>query len=217
MSGPEALPGPLPAGERMLWQGGPDWRTLARRAFHIRKLALYFGLLLAWVVMDSALRGNGAASVLLSFGQAAAAGTAALAIVAGYAWLVARGSRYTVTDRRVVIRIGLALPVTINLPYKRIDAAAVRMHADGAGDISLVLRGDDRLAYVILWPHARPWQFARAQPTLRGLRDAAPVATALSRALAASAGMPAPILVGDGALLGDVVPDEAVPHSSMAA
>ena len=42
------LPERLPAGERMLWQGGPRWQTLARRAFHVRKVAAYFGFLMLW-------------------------------------------------------------------------------------------------------------------------------------------------------------------------
>jgi hypothetical protein len=30
------LPAELPAGETMIWQGRPQWRSLAVRAFHIR-------------------------------------------------------------------------------------------------------------------------------------------------------------------------------------
>ena len=41
------LPEPLPAGERVLWQGSPQWRVMARRTFHVRKLTLYFGVILA--------------------------------------------------------------------------------------------------------------------------------------------------------------------------
>ena len=44
------LPEPLPHGERILWQGAPAWGSIARRVFHLRKVALYFGVLLAWTV-----------------------------------------------------------------------------------------------------------------------------------------------------------------------
>ena len=37
------LPGPLPEGETILWQGAPDWRVLAVQAFHVRAVAIYFG------------------------------------------------------------------------------------------------------------------------------------------------------------------------------
>ncbi len=33
-----ACPQALPAGERMLWQGAPSWRALARRSLHVRKV-----------------------------------------------------------------------------------------------------------------------------------------------------------------------------------
>ena len=41
------LPEPLPQGERILWQGSPDFAALARSAFHVRMLAVYFLVLLA--------------------------------------------------------------------------------------------------------------------------------------------------------------------------
>ena len=40
------LPAALPKGERILWQGSPDVKSLTRHAFHVPKLAAYFGLLL---------------------------------------------------------------------------------------------------------------------------------------------------------------------------
>ena len=39
------LPGRLPPGERILWQGSPEWRALARTAFHTRLVAGYFAAL----------------------------------------------------------------------------------------------------------------------------------------------------------------------------
>jgi hypothetical protein len=41
------LPSALPPGERVVWQGPPDWRSLAVHAFHVRKIAVYFALMLA--------------------------------------------------------------------------------------------------------------------------------------------------------------------------
>ena len=42
----KGLPGPLPAGDRLLWQGRPAWRALAQRIFHVKVVAAYVGLLL---------------------------------------------------------------------------------------------------------------------------------------------------------------------------
>ena len=41
------LPERLPANEHILWQGSPDVGAMARRVFHLRKVAFYFALLLA--------------------------------------------------------------------------------------------------------------------------------------------------------------------------
>ena len=49
------LPGLLPPGEQILWQGSPDGRALARSAFHVRIVAGYFAILSAWA-LASALR-----------------------------------------------------------------------------------------------------------------------------------------------------------------
>ena len=40
------LPEKLPEGERILWQGAPDWQVIARRVFHVNKVAIYFALML---------------------------------------------------------------------------------------------------------------------------------------------------------------------------
>ena len=42
------------------------------------------------------------------------------------AWLSARNTVYTITDRRVVMRIGIVLTLTFNLPFKRIAAAGLQ-------------------------------------------------------------------------------------------
>ncbi len=178
------LPERPPAGEQVLWQGAPDWRSLARRAFHLRKMALYFAALWTWSVLASLpVSGESALAAGRNLGLA----LVALGLVALFAWLTARTTAYTLTDQRLVIRFGIALPVTINLPFRLVDGAAVRTSADGTGDLTLTLRPTQKIAYLLLWPHARPWRVARSEPSLRAIPDAARVAQLLSRALAASA------------------------------
>ena len=181
------LPEPLPAGERLLWQGEPDWRLLARHGFHIRKFALYFGALLTWRGITAWYDGGTVAAVLGSMLWPVPLAALALGFIATLAWLVGRTTVYTLTDRRVVMRIGIVLTVTFNLPMSRIET--VRMHAlgqAGAGDIALVLDPKDRIGYMHLWPHARPWHFRRTEPMLRALPQADLVARLLVDALAAT-------------------------------
>ncbi|MEX7194519.1 hypothetical protein AB2C30_32370, partial [Pseudomonas aeruginosa] len=51
------LPAPLPVGERVIWQGKPSLKGLALRSFHIREVAIYFGVLLAWRLWSNWLHG----------------------------------------------------------------------------------------------------------------------------------------------------------------
>ena len=187
---PYGLPGPLPAGETMLWQGRPAALALARRALHVRKIAIYFAGLALWCGVSACLWPN--PRLWYSMIALVVLGTIAVGLLSTFAWLVARTTVYTVTEKRVVLRFGVALPMSINLPFCSIDAASVRLYADGTGDIPLLLGGPNRLGVTTLWPHVRPWRLRRVQPMLRGVPNAAPVASLLSRALAASAGQAAP-------------------------
>jgi len=182
------LPERLPANEKILWQGSPDARVLARSAFHIRKLALYFvalvGINTASVVADGAT----AMDVLLALVWPTGLSALALAGVWTLAWLTARTAVYTVTDRRVVMRIGIVLTLTFNLPLRTIETAAMRQGPNGHGDIVLALKGPDHIAWLHLWPHARPWHLTRTQPMLRALPQVANVAALLQKAWSAQTG-----------------------------
>ena len=186
------LPGPLPAGERLLWQGSPSWKALALRTFHGRAIAIYFALLLGWVAVDSIGGGAswGEVSARLAWFVALAVG--GLGLVLLFAWLTARTTVYTVTDRRVVLSYGIAMPMSLNLPFARVAAAGVKLFKDGTADIPLQTAGGDKIAYLMLWPHARPWRISRPEPTLRAVPEGARVASALARALAAAADQPMP-------------------------
>ena len=84
------------------------------------------------------------------------------------------------------MRVGVALPVVVNLPFDLVAAAALRLNHDGTGDIPLTLTGAQRLAYAVLWPHVRPGRVRQPEPMLRAVPDAARVADLLSEALGAA-------------------------------
>ncbi len=183
------LPQALPAGEHLLWQGSPEWRSLARRAFHLRKIALYFAALAAVRVAVLAGDGAGLATMAVSALWMLLLGALAIGLLAVVAWLSARTAVYTITDKRVVLRVGIVLTLTFNLPFKRIAAAGLRLDADGSGEIPLALRSGDRIAYLHLWPHARPWRLARPEPMLRSVPDAQRVARLLADAWSRETGL----------------------------
>jgi hypothetical protein len=182
------LPEKLPAGEHILWQGAPSWWEMAKHAFHIRGAGIYFAILIAWRVGSHASNGGvqGASLAVLSLLPIALTGLGLLGLLA---WLCSQTSVYTITNRRIVMRIGVALPTAINIPFAVIGAAGLRQYKDGAGDIPLTLTGAGRMAYSNLWPHVRPWHLSSPEPMLRGLPKASQVADLLGEALAAA--MPA--------------------------
>jgi hypothetical protein len=174
------LPEPLPRGERLLWQGSPDWVQLAIHAFHVRKLAVYFSAML--VVQWLYLLGEPQAALFGPLLTSAVMASLALLLLAVTAWFAARTTLYTLTDRRIVMRIGVVLTLTLNLPLKQIAGAAFKPQASGHGDIALALAGKDRIAYLNLWPHARAWQLKNPQPSLRCLPGAAAVGERIQQA-----------------------------------
>jgi hypothetical protein len=181
------LPERLPEGERMLWQGSPAWRALAIRAFHVRKVGLYFAILLAWRLVLAWQDGETLQEAVLPTVWLLALALTAIGLLCGIAWLTARAAVYTITDRRVVMRVGVVLEVAFNLPLTFIEGASVQVHRDGTADIPLVLDGNDRIAYAHLWPHARPFKVSRPEPMLRCVPDGAHVASVLAGALGRSA------------------------------
>ena len=182
----EALRGnQLAPGEACLWQGSPLFRRVAFDVFHARGIAAYFvGLLAldayqAWakqIPLALAIR-NSVPLVLII----ALAGGLLLAA----AWLVKLTTRYQVTDRRVILRYGMALPVTLSLPYSQIITVSVAINRDHTGDVALMLKEGNHMPYLKLWPLARAWRLSHAEPMLRGMSQAAVVGALVARALAA--------------------------------
>ena len=162
------LPEKLPKGEFIVWQGTPDWWALGVDAFHLKSLGLYFVLML--VLQASYLSEQGGdwsmKPMLMTFSLI----VLTLGSLAAWAYMSAKASMYTITNKRVVMRIGIVFSVTFNLPLQQI-VSAQELHKRGSSDISLKLKGSDRIAWLHLWPHARPWVLNQPEPTLRCLKD----------------------------------------------
>lgn len=199
------LPALPPKGEEVLWQGRPAALRLAIEAYGLNWILGYFAVIVAWRAAVGAADAGLAGAFAFGLPYMILAGLAT-AVVLVLAWVQARATVYTVTTARVAMRIGAALTVTLNLPYRQIATARLDLRRGGTGTIALETLGDTRLSYLVCWPHVRPWHMKKTEPALRCIPDAERVARivsqaaemrlsqpVLSRAPAAPSGMPAAV------------------------
>jgi hypothetical protein len=170
------LPAHLPKGETLLWQGSPGWRGIALRVFHIRGVMIWFALLGIWRLSTTIYDGLPAAAAIPAIMIYLALGFIVCGFFALFAWWIERTTVYSITTKRVVMRFGVALPMTVNLPFSAIEKASLRPDGHGGGDIAITTRDKHRAQWAILWPHLRPWHFKSPEPMLRSLKDAPAVA-----------------------------------------
>ncbi|MEL6451839.1 MAG: photosynthetic complex putative assembly protein PuhB [Pseudomonadota bacterium] len=183
------LPERPPEGEQILWQGRPATMALAREALNLNWIIGYFAVLTGWrfvSVVD-----------LMPLGQAIGAtvpmvlmGAVVCVLLIAVAHVQARATVYTITTARVAMRIGAALTLTLNLPYRELGTAGLDLRKSGTGTIALDTTGATKLSYLVIWPHARPWHFGDTQPALRCIPDAARVARILADAAEARLNVP---------------------------
>jgi hypothetical protein len=192
------LPERPPPGEEVLWQGRPSTLALARDAYKITWVAGYFVALALWRMVTVADSVTTAVAIILPY---LVIGFVACAILTAMAAVQARTTVYTVTTSRVAMRIGAALNVTLNVPFRQIGNATLARKSGGTGTIALETLGDTRISYLVCWPHVRPWHFARTQPALRCIPDAARVAQLLADAAETRVSEPVVSRASAGAML----------------
>lgn len=175
------LPEVLPKDEVILWQGRPDTLALARQALSLYWVLGYFAFLAFWRVGVSAADIGWAAALPQAI-PFVVLGLVAGGVILLIAWVQARATIYTITNRRVALRIGAALTLTLNLPFSKIANAGLDLRKDGTGTIAIETNGEARLSYLVLWPHVRPWRMRKTEPALRAIPDAERVARILAEA-----------------------------------
>ena len=177
------LPEALPKGEHILWQGSPAPLRLVREAWKLDWILGYFALLVVWRVGASLGDGYGLTAAMAHAVPLVFLALAAAGILCGIAWVQAKATVYTLTNRRVAMRIGAALTMTLNLPYVCITNANLALSKGGHGTIAFDLSADgSSISYLMSWPHVRPWRFAPSQPALRAIPDAKRVAAIFTEA-----------------------------------
>lgn len=158
------LPGRLPPGEAIIWQGTPDWRGVARGVFHTRAVAIWFVFVASLAFVAG---GTGISGALITLAVA----LLGLGVLAVLARAQAKSTIYTLTNKRVVLRFGVALPKCVNVPLALIGTADAKPAGAGMVDVSLTPTVRFPLAYLQMWPHVRPWKFGSPQPMLRAVPE----------------------------------------------
>lgn len=180
------LPGHLPTGEKMLWQGRPSASLVARHVLKSRWIAGYFVLLILWAAYAGFNDGHSLGGIAFSVAVLTALAGCLIALIELFAWAVQKTTLYTITSERIVMRIGVALSVTLNLPYRQVNAVALGKLGGKAGTVAIELLPGHRLSWLMQWPHARGWHFTNVQPSLICLSDADKVCDILALAMVQS-------------------------------
>lgn len=185
----KGLPELPPAGEHLLWQGRPDAWALIRESLNIGWVMAYFAVLAVWrfIAVVDLMPLDKAVAAALPF---LILGAIVCALLAMVGWVQARTTVYTITNRRVALRIGAALTVTLNIPYSRIESIDMDRRQNGTGTIALRTTDPMPVGFIMCWPHVRPWHFSRPEPALRCIADADGVARILAEAAEAQLATP---------------------------
>ena len=174
--------GILPWGERVLWRSSPDPRLLTEHLFRLRRVAAYSVILYALWAIRQWRSGPGH-----DFLRTSIVWLVLVLITVGFLhWLAqttSRTSTYILTDRRLVMRVGIALEMTVSVPLSMIERVDVRQFRDRSGELVVTLAAAMRVGYGALWPHVRLRAPRHPQPVLRGLHQPEYVATLLSEAV----------------------------------
>lgn len=185
------LPENLPEGEEILWQGQPSWWALVQESLSLWWVVGYFVFIFAWRTI------GGAATETWTQSATAASFFLVLGVIVCLLLLLvsviqAKATVYTITNKRVAMRIGAALTMTLNLPFKQVQNANLALRKSGHGSIALEMNpeGGMGFSYVLTWPHVRPWRLKDPQPALRCIPDAAAVARILADAAQTAVSVP---------------------------
>ena len=177
----KGLPGVPPEGEDILWQGRPNWWALSKDSFNVYWILGYFIALAAWRYL-SLYQVEGTGYAVAGSLPLIVLGIAACAILVLIAYIQALMTVYTITTKRVVMRVGAALTITFNFPYNKISNANLGLRKDGTGTIAFELAGYNKVSYLVLWPHVRPWKMSSPEPALRCIDNPQEVAKILANA-----------------------------------
>lgn len=175
------LPEDLPLGEEILWQGNPNRFRLAWNSFGVMWISIYVFLAMLIHIYQGFLSSSSELLLpIIFFYFLIWLSTSGL--MAFLANLQGKSSIYTITNKRVVMRIGVALPITFNIPFTQISSVDLKSYGR-TGSLALSLSGSNKISYANCWPHVRPWHFSKPAPSLLFLENVEEISQILRSAM----------------------------------
>ena len=144
------LPGPLPPGEEMVWQGVPNWRNLARNMFYTRWIGAYFGIIALALGMMTRFDEGSLETAIVTAIPVVFFGVLTVCILSLLAWIGARATIYTITNRRIIMRVGAAFTKFIDIPFNVIESVGLKVTHSGFGNISIKLKPGNNIPYFFI-------------------------------------------------------------------
>ena len=175
------LPEKLPPGEKILWQGKPAVILLAWHSFGVKLATLYVVIAMIYqsALSLSATTEASLVPILVFYLLIWFLSSALFYLLAHFQ----RASTiYTVTNKRVVLKIGAALSISYNIPFKQISSVDLKAYGV-KGSIAISLLGDNKISYLSCWPHVRPWHFSKPCPSLLFLDNIEEVSQIIKKAM----------------------------------
>ena len=159
---------PLPNGETILWSAKPEHWAFTRRVMRLDWVLIWFSVLAGIRAYNAWWAGADASGMLIAASGLLPLVVFAIVLLIALGMAMARSTSYVVSSKRLVLQVGVALPITFNVPLRFIDAAALRMR-QGGGDVILTLQKGSKVKALALWPHSQGWSTDAVQPLMRDL------------------------------------------------
>ncbi len=182
--GPDGEVSQLPAGERVLWTGSPDQRSLARFFLRERWFLVFVAFSFSLGAAEALQHADGAWPRVIGVATLSAI-MALIAIVSirVLAWQLAKSTQYVITDKRVYFNVGIVMRADANIPYSSVETIDLRRRSDGSADLMITLTGEQEIPWLLLFPHMTWRGSRRGRPTFRALPQPNQAADAIVGAL----------------------------------
>ena len=165
---PDEVRKAIPVGEMIRWCGRPNWKSLGYHAFGVKYLTVYLILSALYAVSqtNSPFRFGAFTVQYLPYIMS---GIFASIILFVLAYLAARHTCYVITEKRVVIRTGIALVFLLNVPFKNVVSIDLQRLANGSGNLSFKAQSKKRIPYLSCWPSVRSGSLLQPVPAFRSI------------------------------------------------